>query len=476
MPSCNLAETVHNKWLQASGNRGGDLYVAAVDDYVRAFLQVVGYYQYLKGGAVGSGPSREELRLRTAQRRAHRTGDPTTLNAAVLNMPGAEDFCTRDAHLEGAEVFGSRKRKPDLPLGAEEETHRPDTVNFSRPRVGRRVTRARAQNLSTIHEEVHVEVERPAQPPASTGIDIGRVTAVEETRVNEKLWHIARLNKVSAKACWAQMAVTRKKCTSRIVQHGKSTPAPTYTGLWTHPQKGNQKVVEQFFFCVDDIERCVKGYRRRWIEPFSDYEERPPIPSVWPVKIGTNLTRSEIEALENAGFQLPQKQSVPVSRTFNSSAPPPDLSQVPMPDNADVYPKTQKSKNMRRSITCASSKHMQNIDSARAMKASILKVVMIPQPGFGCVVTLQSKPAPTESVYHLSISAYPDCNCPAFKETMAKLGRRRCLFRPCKHLYYLYIQVCKLEADHDLFMHAPTLSFLEVKTILERGILAHATV
>ena len=247
MPSCNLAETVHNKWLQASGNRGGDLYVAAVDDYVRAFLQVVGYYQYLKGGAGGSGPSREELRLRTAQRRAHRTGDPTSLNAAVLNMPGAEDFCTRDAHLEGAEVFGSRKRKPDLPLGAEEETHRPDTVNFSRPRVGRRVTRARAQNLSTIHEEVQVEVERPAQPPASTGIDIGRVTAVEETRVNEKLWHIARLNKVSAKACWAQMAVTRKKCTSRIVQNGKSTPAPTYTGLWTHPQKVTRRWWSSFF-------------------------------------------------------------------------------------------------------------------------------------------------------------------------------------------------------------------------------------
>ena len=34
MPSCNLAETVHNKWLQASGNKGDDLYIAAMDDYV----------------------------------------------------------------------------------------------------------------------------------------------------------------------------------------------------------------------------------------------------------------------------------------------------------------------------------------------------------------------------------------------------------------------------------------------------------
>jgi hypothetical protein len=38
MPNCNLAESIHNKWLQASDNKGGDLYVATVDDYIRAFL------------------------------------------------------------------------------------------------------------------------------------------------------------------------------------------------------------------------------------------------------------------------------------------------------------------------------------------------------------------------------------------------------------------------------------------------------
>ena len=66
MPSCNLAEIVDNKWLQASGKKGGDLYVVAVDDYIQAFLQVVAYYQYLKGGVGGVGPSKEELKLRCA--------------------------------------------------------------------------------------------------------------------------------------------------------------------------------------------------------------------------------------------------------------------------------------------------------------------------------------------------------------------------------------------------------------------------
>ena len=127
MPSCNLAETVHNKWLQSSGNEGNDLYTATVDDYIRAFMQVVAYYQFLKGDVGGTGPSKEELKLRNAQRRARVTGDPRVLRDAMLGMPGADDFCIRDPHLEGEEVFGSLKRKPDVPLGADGESHRPDT-------------------------------------------------------------------------------------------------------------------------------------------------------------------------------------------------------------------------------------------------------------------------------------------------------------------------------------------------------------
>ena len=76
MPSCNLTEIVHNKWLKASRNKGGNLYIAAVDNYIRTFLQVVAYYQYLKGGVGSMGPSREELKLKSAQCHAQHTSDP----------------------------------------------------------------------------------------------------------------------------------------------------------------------------------------------------------------------------------------------------------------------------------------------------------------------------------------------------------------------------------------------------------------
>jgi hypothetical protein len=55
MPLCNLAESMHNKWNQQFSNRGSDLYIATVDDFVWAFMQGVRYYQYLKGDRVGTG-------------------------------------------------------------------------------------------------------------------------------------------------------------------------------------------------------------------------------------------------------------------------------------------------------------------------------------------------------------------------------------------------------------------------------------
>jgi hypothetical protein len=70
MPSYNLAETKHNAWLQESGNRGNDLYVARIDDFIRVFIQVSKYYQFFKGEYIGTGPGKEELMLRVAQHSA----------------------------------------------------------------------------------------------------------------------------------------------------------------------------------------------------------------------------------------------------------------------------------------------------------------------------------------------------------------------------------------------------------------------
>ena len=279
MPSCNLAESMYHKWNQQSGNRGSDLYTATIDDFIRALMQVVWYYQYLKGDRVGTGLGKDELQLCTAQRRAERTGDPKVLNVAIANLPGAEVFCTRNLHLASEEVFGSRKRKADVPLGYEGESHRPDKVNFSRPRIATQSTRANhaSCSLPNVVEELSPELQKD-QAPNNEGItsDVGRADhmfAVHETSCKETEWHIARLPKTSGKACFAQQAITKKKCEAKIVQGNKSTAAPTYTGVMQNAHKKRPETME-FFFCNDNIERYVKGTKRKWVQ------SRPDIPSI----------------------------------------------------------------------------------------------------------------------------------------------------------------------------------------------------
>jgi hypothetical protein len=264
MPSCNLAESMHHKWNQQFGNSGSDLYIATVNDFIRALMQIVRYYQYLKDDWTGTGPGKKELQLHVVQRIVKRTGDPKVLNVAMAKLPGVELLCTHELHLVGKEVFGSQKRKVDVPLGFEGDSYRPDKVNFSRPRIATRSSRANhvSCNLPDVVEELSPELQEDQAPNnLGTAGDVGKpdyVIAVHETTCKETEWHIARLPKTSAKACFAQQAITKKKYKAKIVQGNKSTTAPTYTNVMLYAHKKKLEVME-FFFCNDDIEHCIKG-------------------------------------------------------------------------------------------------------------------------------------------------------------------------------------------------------------------------
>lgn len=475
VPTCNLAETVHNKWMQQSGKRGADLYVATVDDYVRAFMQMVRYYQFLKGERPGTGPGKEELSLRVAQRYAQRTGNPKGLNDAMASVPGVAEYCTREPHLEGEEIFGSEKRRPNLPPGSEYDSHRPDKVNFSRPRVS---SRSRTRNptpvvcLDTISEEAchianedNTELQESNNPmSAATIVEPSQVRSVQETVCDESQWHIARLSKTSSKACFALQAVTRKKCVAKIVQGNRGTAAPTYTGSMDNYRK-NRIERMQFFFCNDDIMRCVNGSRRKWVL------SRPEVPEIWPVKVGTSLSPKEIQDLQRAGFRLPQRLEISPRRLFGNDHSPTDLSRVEVPESAAEHPSMRSGKKIRRNPNGPTTKQANNCASALTLKAMVHQVTMVPLPGFGCIITLDSGTAPSIEQYMITISAFPECTCPYFKEMSAKALGKRGQWANCKHLYFLFIGVCQLDAEADLFIHAPSFSFNEVKRLLQSGIL-----
>ena len=135
MPSYNLAKSIHKRWKQQYGERRSDLYDAAVDDFVQAFMQCVAYFQFLKEERPGKSPSNEELKLRRAQRSGVRTGNPKVLHEAILNMPRADEWCTTNPHLEGEEVCVSLNQKPNVAFEDEHESHRSDKISVSRPHV-----------------------------------------------------------------------------------------------------------------------------------------------------------------------------------------------------------------------------------------------------------------------------------------------------------------------------------------------------
>jgi hypothetical protein len=187
MPSCNLSETTHNKWLQQSSNRGNDLFAATCDDKIRAVMQMTNYRAYLKNKASGTGPSKQELKLMTARR----SGDPKKIEEALSQLPGVEVAMTRIPHLEGEEIFGSTKHKLHLPPCDDGDSHRPEKVNFSQPRVQIR------------SRTTHTEVAGASMAGADKD-ELPHVTTALESDYDMSQWYIVRISHRSSCKCHAQ--------------------------------------------------------------------------------------------------------------------------------------------------------------------------------------------------------------------------------------------------------------------------------
>jgi hypothetical protein len=122
MPTCNLFETIHNIWLQKSSNKGTCFFATMFNNYVKAFRQFPLYYAFLQGGASGTNLDKNELCLC----KANQFGDPIEIIVALAKYTSSFGLSIRILHLEGEEVFGSPKRKVDLPPKSEVDSHRYD--------------------------------------------------------------------------------------------------------------------------------------------------------------------------------------------------------------------------------------------------------------------------------------------------------------------------------------------------------------
>ena len=102
-------------------------------------------------------------------------------------------------------------------------------------------------------------------------------------------------------------------------------------------------MLADFWFCPDNIARCVKGTKRRWVLDW------PEVPELWPVLSGTKLNREETLFLQHAGFRLKERPGLSPRWLFNISE---IFSSIlfdhPLPKNSDVHPTLRNNKAIRR--------------------------------------------------------------------------------------------------------------------------------
>jgi hypothetical protein len=91
----------------------------------------------------------------------------------------------------------------------------------------------------------------------------------------------------------------------------------------------------------------------------------------------------------------------------------------------DDYPKTRSSKTIRKNNNAPTTKQANNCASSLTLKGYLCKVTMIPHPGFGCIVTLDSEAPPKVEQYLITIGSFPECSYQYFKNITTKsLGKR----------------------------------------------------
>ena len=247
-------------------------------------------------------------------------------------------------------------------------------------------------------------------------------------------WHIARISHKSNARCQAQHHRSNIKCTSKIAKGKKGTAAPTYHGR-KEEYGSKREVVVDFWFCSDDIDRYVKGTKRRWVLDWPD------VPEVWPVLSGTNLNREESLLLQHARFRLQERPVLSPHRLFNMSKIfSPILYDHPLTKNSHVHPTVKNNKTIRRIANAPTAEQRNKWESAANIRGQILGVTLLPHPGLGAIVELETGMDCNRNAYQVIVGQFPDF----VNMAVSAIGGLQ-QYVNCKHLYYFYRYFCKMD-------------------------------
>ena len=99
-------------------------------------------------------------------------------------------------------------------------------------------------------------------------------------------------------------------------------------------------------------------------------------------------------------------------------------------------------------------------ESAGLMDGSyVVGVTAISYPGYGVIINIVSKKIIT---YRITIGDIPHCTCLDFTKMSSQALGKKGKWVYCKHLYYVFRFLCKVDYESDKFIHAPTYTYNEV--------------
>ena len=94
----------------------------------------------------------------------------------------------------------------------------------------------------------------------------------------------------------------------------------------------------------------------------------------------------------------------------------------------------------------------------------VVGVIPILYPEHGCIITIVSK---EEKTYLVSIAYILQYTCPDFVKMLYLAVGKKGQSVSCKHLYYMFRYLCKVDVPTNKFIHALTFSYNEVMCLLE---------
>ena len=174
-----------------------------VDDLIRAFMHIANYKSWLRGGYVGKTTDSCPCKLKVVAG----CEDGKLLVEPMKSYLGAEGLNIGDCALEGFKLFGSTKRKLNMPPGADCVSHRFDKVNYSIPRLDIKAKKTRKEKSLNSNEH-----------------GVAHTTSLLEIDCPSFHWHITSLPPNSTKRCWAMQANTGALCNVKVKTGKHGTP------------------------------------------------------------------------------------------------------------------------------------------------------------------------------------------------------------------------------------------------------------